>query len=89
MGKYELVDYFDVTGNQVTGWTVNNTSNQGIITIIGNSDEDFVKALVDYEFFKSNVTLETMNVTNNGSKVEFYSKDDKRPLCRLDLKGEL
>ena len=44
--KWEVIDYFDVWGNPINGWEVNNQSIRGELTLSDNATEKNVSLCV-------------------------------------------
>lgn len=86
MIKYRLINYFDVWGNEVDGWEVNNLCEEGVLEIEENANnEELIEALKDFGFFNDNANINTVEVWNDFEMIEFFDKKTHCPLCRLEL----
>ena len=83
---WSLVDYFDVWGNEVDGWDVNNSSIEFDDLYIDPtaSNEEIVDYLKSIGYFASTVTLDQLTIEDGGDYIEFFQASDGMPLCRLD-----
>ena len=90
-GKYyELVDYFDVWGNEEDGWEVNNQ------TVWDGADDIYMSAdtteteLIDYlksiRYLDDNVKESDLYIDwGDGDFIEIFKADDMMPICSLRL----
>ena len=83
---WSLVDYFDVWGNEVDGWEVNNSSIEFDDLYIDptSSNEEIVDYLKSIGYFAPTVTLDQLTIEDGGDYIEFFQASDGMPLCRLD-----
>ena len=86
--EYRLIHYFDVWGNNIDGWEVNNlcdvTDEYGTITI---SDEACYEEIIDYlvmiGYFISEEKEDIVIDSSDDMMIEF-SESNGYPLCRLE-----
>jgi hypothetical protein len=84
--KYNLVNYFDVWGNAVEGWEVNNLCSEGIVEITENATKsDLIQALIDKGFFLDTVIEKDVEIQNDFEMIEFFVESNMYPICRLEL----
>ena len=87
MEKYRLINYFDVWGNEIDGWEINNQCSEGEDFYISN--ESSAKEVCEY--LKSAGYLRTSDMrklyvdfsTYNGC-IEIYQKKGMCPLFRFE-----
>ena len=85
-GVYDLINYFDVWGNEEDGWDVNNVSRDETDIWIDDdtTDEELVDFLIDDVGFLSPSARGKVAVWNDGDMIEFEVKETGEPLCRLE-----
>ena len=84
--QYELVNYFDVWGNNVDGWEVNNLCVEGIVELKDNAtNKDIIQAIVEFGFFKPSVTEKDVDIWDDGDMIEFHQSTNQCPICRLQI----
>lgn len=86
-GVYDLIDYFDVWGNEEDGWDVNNLAKveEGIYIDDSLSDEEIVDYLIDEVGFFSPSARGKIEVdSSSGDFIEFFNADTYEPLGRLE-----
>lgn len=86
-GVYDLIDYFDVWGNEEDGWDVNNLAKveEGIYIDDSLSDEEIVDYLIDEVGFFSPSARGKIEVdSSTGDFIEFFNADTYEPLGRLE-----
>jgi hypothetical protein len=84
--KYELINYFDVWGNEKDGWEVNNLCSEGYVIILeGADDREICEVLRNADFLKPGVGLNRLTVDNCnfGDMIEIFEKKTQKPICRL------
>jgi hypothetical protein len=81
--RYELVDYFDVWGNEEEGWEVNNLSREGELELEDLESLTILKALIDFGFLRDTVTFKDISIERLGEIVEIYEKANCKPICSL------
>lgn len=86
MKQAEIINYFDVWGNQKDGWEVNNMCSEGNIELPENySHKDILKALRDASFLKKGVGLNRVIVEDLHPYYEISQKKDLMPVCRIQI----
>ena len=90
MNKYQLVNYFDVLGNESEGWEVNNLCKEDIFIEVNDTDtdKDIIQKIIDEGFFIP-AAIDKINVMNYGP--DFYELEDKTndyPYGRLEKMEE-
>lgn len=87
--KYNLINYFDVWGNQKDGYEVNNLCNEGTIELEDyTSDKEIVEKLKEFGFFADHVRTNMINIWNDYEMIEIYERKTGKPICRLELVRE-
>ena len=88
--KYNLIDYFDVWGNDVEGYEVNNLCKTDIYINIEEEDNDvdILVKLVESGYFLPNAVKKVEVEWLEESYIEFYEKNNYMPLCRLEKREE-
>jgi hypothetical protein len=86
MNKWKLIDYFDVWGNEVDGYEVNNLCEAGSIELGDHfTDNDILSGLIEVGYFKESVTLDMLAIEDCFPFVELYNAKTMEPLCRIEL----
>lgn len=85
-GVYDLINYFDVWGNEEDGWDVNNLSRDETDIYISDdlTDEEIVDYLIDEVGFLSPQARGNVEVWNDGDMIEFSVASTGEPLGRLE-----
>jgi hypothetical protein len=83
VGSYELVDYFDVWGNEEDGWEINNLSKEGEIVLEDFKPETIIESLKDFGFLSEICSLENVAIEWAGDIIEVLEKSNGKPLCSL------
>lgn len=86
-GVYDLIDYFDVWGNEEDGWDVNDLAKveEGIYIDDSLSDEEIVDYLIDEVGFFSPSARGKIEVdSSSGDFIEFFDAGTYEPLGRLE-----
>lgn len=81
-GKWELVDYFDVWGNEQAGWEVNNQSviSHGI-TITDDCDNDtIIDYLINNGFLLQTADTDDFYIMWDCDCIEIFEKRNGKPL---------
>jgi len=84
--KFELIDYFDVWGNEIDGFGVNNLCKFGIIEFADYPTElQIQNAFKKIEYWNKSVKRTQWRIDGNSDAdfIEIEQKKDGRPLCRL------
>lgn len=85
--KYQLVDYFDVWGNQEDGWEVNNLCKVGdpIIVTDDATDLDIINYLKQINFLGDNADEESVRIEWwDEFAIELFERETDLPLCKLE-----
>ena len=89
VNHYKLIDYFDVWGNPIDGWEVNDltTVEENIVIAEDSTDEEIIDFLVRIEYLKpearENVHLESYD----NEMIEIVQTKDDYPIGRLEMIG--
>lgn len=86
--KVQLINYFDVWGNEEDGYEVNNLCKEGEPFDLpkGFTDEQLLEALKEMEFFNNRATLETVRFEDlHDFGVEFYVARTGEPVGRVEI----
>lgn len=85
-GVYDLINYFDVWGNEEDGWDVNDLSRDETDIYISDdlTDEEIVDYLIDEVGFLSPQARGNVEVWNDGDMIEFSVASTGEPLGRLE-----
>ena len=87
INKYKIVDYFDVWGNPIDGWEVNDltTVEEDIVIAEDSTDEEIIDFLIQIEYLKpearENVHLESYD----NEMIEIVQTKDDYPIGRLEM----
>lgn len=83
--KYKLINYFDVWGNEETGYEVNDlcVEETGIFLSDDSTDQEILSFLVRIGFLITDDPRKVC-VVNNGDMIEIESVEDGCPLGRLE-----
>lgn len=89
VNHYKLIDYFDVWGNAIDGWEVNDltTVEDDIVIAEDLTDEEIIDFLIQINYLcslaKGNVYLESQD----NEMIEIINKEDDCPIGRLEMIG--
>lgn len=85
---YTLINYFDVWGNEVDGYEVNNQCVEAEDIVIADdaTDADIINYLQLAGYLNTNETS-LFNVENNGDFIEIFVKETGMPLYSLRRNG--
>lgn len=89
VNHYKLIDYFDVWGNPIDGWEVNDltTVEEDIVIAEDATDEEIIDFLIQIEYLKpearENVHLESYD----NEMIEIVQTKDDYPIGRLEMIG--
>ena len=83
MAKYEIIDHFDVWGNETDGYTVNDSINTHIRVEIADTDNDtdIIQKLIDVGYLHDNAI--THDYIINGDDYLITIDIDDLPYCNL------
>ena len=81
---YTLINYFDVWGNEVDGYEVNNQCVEATDVIIADdaTDQDIINYLFQHEYLNDD-GLWLYEIENNGDFIEIFAKETMMPLYGL------
>ena len=79
--KIEIVDYFDVWGNEKDGWEVNDVIIHRDVEI--ETSEDIFEKLIDLRLIPQDSEWEDYQVMDLGESVEFIDKQNDLPICAV------
>lgn len=84
VGTYELINYFDVWGNEVDGYEVNNQCVEARDIQIADdaTDDDIINYLQLAGYLNTNETS-LFEVEDNGDFIEIFAKETIMPLYSL------
>lgn len=87
-GVYDLINYFDVWGNEEDGWEVNDASRDETDLYIDDdlTAEELVDYLIDQVGFLSPAARGKVEVWDAGDNIEFSDAETGEPLCGLERK---
>ena len=79
---YELINYFDVWGNEQDGWEINNQCvEKRDITIVDDAkNDDIIEYLKNCDFLTKDCTADDFYILWDCDYIEIYSKKDGMPL---------
>lgn len=85
MGKYTLVNYFDVWGNEKEGYEINNLCNEveGITITDDATEKDILKYLVQIGFLTTSDRRKVRIDTTDGDMMEIYAVKGNYPIGSL------
>ena len=89
VNHYKLIDYFDVWGNPIDGWEVNDltTVEEDIVIAEDSTDEEIIDFLIQIEYLKpearENVHLESYD----NEMIEIVQTKDDYLIGRLEMIG--
>ena len=89
VNHYKLINYFDVWGNPIDGWEVNDltTVEEDIVIAEDSTDEEIIDFLIQIEYLKpearENVHLESYD----NEMIEIVQTKDDYPIGRLEMIG--
>jgi hypothetical protein len=90
MAKYELVNYFDVWGNEKNGYEVNNLCKEGQLELPENAtNKDIIHAIKAFGFFKKHVRTNMLDISNDWEMIEIDQRRNGMPICRLEIIREI
>ena len=83
----ELLNYFDVWGNEIDGWTVNNQTRHLFevdLHLSEMSDRYILDWLIEIGFLKCTVQLSDLEIRCEDSRfVEIFEARNSYPLCAI------
>lgn len=84
--KFQVVDYYDVWGNETDGWDVNGVSREDyyIDLVFDNTDDEIIEKLVEVRYLSVDA-VDHVNVDwLDDTMIELTVKEDGFPLGRLE-----
>lgn len=87
VNHYKLIDYFDVWGNPIDGWEVNDltTVEDDIVIAEDLTDEEIIDFLIWIKYLKpeakGNVHLESQD----NEMIEIVARENNYPIGRLEI----
>ena len=87
MSKYNLINYFDVWGNEDEGYEVNNLciEERGIVITDDATDKDILEFLVTVGFLNTSDESKVYLQNYGDGMIEIYQKERNYPLGRLEV----
>lgn len=81
-GKWALINYFDVLGNEQSGWEVNNQSVElsGITIVEDATNNDIIEYLVKQGFLLQTCTVDDFYILWETDFIEIFAKSNGQPL---------
>jgi len=82
---YSLINYFDVWGNEIDGWEINDQciEKTGIEIPYEMDNDQILNMLKRINFLNSAVTNDYFEITNYGELVEINVAENGCPICAL------
>lgn len=89
MNTYKLIDYFDVWGNEIDGFWVNDccTFAEGITITNEATNEDILNYLKTIDYLKQETDISQFEVVNDFESIEIFLKENNYPVCCLVKEG--
>ena len=84
--KFQVVDYYDVWGNETDGWDVNGISREDcyIVLVFDNTDDEVVEKLIEVGYLCSDA-IDHVNIDwLDDTMIELTVKENGFPLGRLE-----
>ena len=83
----ELLNYFDVWGNEIDGWEINDQTRHELevdFNLSETSEQDLLDWLIEIGFLKCYVQLSDLEFSwENARYVEIFESRDDYPLCAI------
>ena len=81
---YEVVDYFDVWGNDEDGYTVNNSIVSGKVELDKDAtNAEIIHTLKDFGILGEYANEDTIAIEGDDMFMELFGKDNDYPICLL------
>ena len=82
---WQLVNYFDVWGNNEDGFWVNNSCIEFSDLYISedSTNQDIINYLIEIGFLNEGIKTEDLFIDNSGDYIEFFVAENLYPICRL------
>ena len=84
--KFQVVDYYDVWGNETDGWDVNGVSREDcyIDLVFDNTDDEIIEKLVEVRYLNADA-VDHVNVDwLDDTMIELTVKENGFPVGRLE-----
>lgn len=83
---YDLIDYFDVWGNETEGWQVNNLCKieEKIFIDPDSTDEEIIKFLIKIDYLCEGSENLVYIESCDSDFIEIFKKDNNLPIGRLE-----
>ena len=87
VNKYKIVDYFDVWGNPIDGWEVNDltTVEEDIVIAEDSTDEEIIDFLIQIEYLKPEAKELVHLESYDNEMIEIIQTKDDYPIGRLEM----
>ena len=81
--KYDLINYFDVWGNEEDGFEVNDQSifMRNVVVSDSANDTELVELVKSLGFFNDTACTRSIEVIDWGHMIEFQERKTSMPLC--------
>ena len=89
INHYKLIDYFDVWGNPIDGWEVNDltTVEEDIVIAEDSTDEEIIDFLVRIDYLKPEVKELVYLESYDNEMIEIIARENDYPIGRLEMIG--
>lgn len=89
MNTYKLIDYYDVWGNEIDGFWVNDccTFAEGITITDEATDEDILNYLKTIGYLKQETDILIYEVISDSDNIEIFLKENMFPVCCFVKEG--
>lgn len=89
INHYKLIDYFDVWGNPIDGWEVNDliTAFYDICIAEDATDEEIIDFLIQIEYLKPEAKELVYLESQYNEMIEIIQTKDDYPIGRLEMIG--
>ena len=84
--KFQLVDYYDVWGNEAEGWDINGISREDVYVnlVFDNTDDEVIEKLIEVGYLNADA-VDDVNVDwLDDTMIELTAKENGFPLGRLE-----
>lgn len=87
VNRYRLIDYFDVWGNTIDGWMVNNSIEIESDLVIAEdiTDEEIIDFLILINYLKSEAKGNVYLESYDNEIIEIVQTKDDCPIGRLEM----
>ena len=84
VNHYKLIDYFDVWGNPIDGWVVNDLT-EDIVIAEDSMDEEIIDFLIRIEYLKPEAKENIHLESQDNEFIEIVQTKDDYPYGRLEM----